>query len=76
MIEPSPGQQRVLDFVLSFIDKHGYSPTMRDIAAGCGFASPNASLMHMRALQRKGFVTWKPGRSRTARVECESSRSS
>jgi repressor LexA len=63
----SESQAEVLDFVRRFIAENGYSPTFRDISAGCGFSSPNAAFSHMRALRRKGWIVWEHKRSRTVR---------
>lgn len=59
-------QQQVLDFIGSYHRVHGYSPTMREIAAHIGVSSTNGVNDHLKALARKGYVEnakpRKPGR--------------
>ena len=65
----TPSQTRVLDFITSFIEKHGYPPTRAEIARGLRFRSANAAGEHLRLLAKKGAVTLTPGASRGVRVE-------
>ena len=46
-------QQRVLDFIVEFLDREGMPPTRAEIAAALGFRSPNAAEEHLRALARR-----------------------
>lgn len=60
MPEPIPltdKQQAVLDFVQTHHRQHGHHPTLREIQAHFGFASPFAATRHLRALERKGALT-------------------
>ena len=50
-------QQKVLDYIAHFIDKQGYAPTLRDIAAHMGIRSTFGVTRHLDALERKGFLT-------------------
>ena len=49
-------QGQVLDFIKAFQNKHGYPPTVREVAANFGFKSPRAAHDHIKALERKGFL--------------------
>ena len=61
-------QQRVLDFIVEFLDREGMPPTRAEIAAALGFRSPNAAEEHLRALARKGAIEMLPGSSRGLRL--------
>jgi repressor LexA len=61
-------QQEVLDFVRDTQHRQGTSPTLREICAHFGFASPKAAADHLRALERKGALSRLPGRARSLRV--------
>lgn len=63
-----PGQQRVLDFVLAHLRRHGFPPTYREIGDALGFASPNAARRHLDALQRKGLLELPAHTARGIRV--------
>jgi repressor LexA len=61
-------QTQVLQFIQDFQAEHGYPPTVREVAANFGFRSPRAAHDHMKALQRKGFISSAPGLPRTLAV--------
>jgi repressor LexA len=46
----------------------GDVPTVREIAAHFGFASPKAITDHLTGLERKGYLSRAPGRSRNIRL--------
>ncbi|HBX3772173.1 TPA: DNA-binding protein [Klebsiella pneumoniae subsp. pneumoniae] len=52
-----PRQQEVFDLLLAFTNKNGYPPTNRELANLIGVRSANAIAEHIRALERKGFVS-------------------
>jgi repressor LexA len=56
MIRLTPRQDEILTFVRTRI-LGGLPPTRAEIALHFGFRSPNAAEDHLRALQRKGFLT-------------------
>jgi len=57
-------QQQVLDYVHAHQRKHGVPPTLREIQAHFGFASPFAVTRHLQALEKKGVLTRRPGKAR------------
>lgn len=57
-------QQAVLDFVQTHHRQHGHHPTLREIQAHFGFASPFAATRHLQALARKGVLTRVAGKAR------------
>lgn len=57
-------QRQVLAFVRQYLADCGIAPTNKEIAAGMGFRSANAALVHLRALQKKGYLSVRPNVSR------------
>ena len=49
-------QRDVLDYIKSFVAKHGYPPTVREIGAALGLNSPATIQSHINALESKGYV--------------------
>jgi len=66
-------QQEVLDFINKFTQDTGAPPTVREIAAGMGFASTNAVSDHLAAIERAGFIERRSNRSRGIRVKANAS---
>ncbi|MFN3284606.1 MAG: transcriptional repressor LexA, partial [Pseudothermotoga sp.] len=56
MKELTERQKRVLYFVLSYLDKHGYPPSVRDVARAFRI-TPRGAMIHLDALERKGYIT-------------------
>jgi len=57
-------QQEILDFIQQHFQKECYWPSIRDVQVRFGFASTNAVVGHLRALERKGHLVKMSGRSR------------
>jgi repressor LexA len=57
----------VLEFIQTTIDTDGYPPTLREIGNFMGIRSTNGVNDHLRALERKGYLTRKDMKSRTLR---------
>ncbi|HID8404572.1 TPA: hypothetical protein ACXIJH_004911 [Serratia marcescens] len=64
MSELTERQAQVLAFIRQFLRENGSAPTQREIADAIGCASANAVALHLKALERKGAITTKTGRSR------------
>jgi repressor LexA len=56
-------QKKILDFVKSHTQEHGYPPTFREIGEHFGFGWA-ASRQHLKAIERKGFIRVTPSTSR------------
>ncbi len=61
-------QQQVLDCINRHIDRHGYPPTLREIAAALNITGTLGVLKHLRALKKKGVISKQDGSSRGIRV--------
>jgi repressor LexA len=57
-------QEEILDFVVQRVRDEGFPPTLKEIAATFGLASPNAVRDHLLALERKGFLRRSAEKSR------------
>jgi repressor LexA len=60
-------QQMVLDYIRQSIVDRGYPPTLREIGARMGIRSTNGVNDHLRALERKGYLTREDMKSRALR---------
>ncbi|MBT87451.1 MAG: LexA repressor [Gammaproteobacteria bacterium] len=64
MKELTKQQLKVLKSVEVYLNKTGFPPTRVEICNKLGFKSPNAAEMHLRALEKKGYISIKNGSSR------------
>ncbi len=60
-------QDQVLCFIRQSIVDRGYPPTLREIGAHMGIRSTNGVNDHLRALERKGYLTREDMKSRALR---------
>jgi len=60
-------QRQVLDFVTDSIQEQGYPPTLREIGDQLGIRSPNGVFLHLKALEKKGYLVRDGGKSRSLR---------
>ncbi|AKT41695.1 transcriptional repressor LexA [Chondromyces crocatus] len=60
-------QQQVLHYIRQSIAERGYPPTLREIGAHMGIRSTNGVNDHLRALERKGYLTREDMKSRALR---------
>jgi len=68
MIELTPRQQEILDFIRNTLENFGERMPRAEIARAFGFASANAAEEHLRALARKGAIAMEPGAARGIRL--------
>ena len=64
MKELTKQQSKVLSCVEVYLNKTGFPPTRAEICKELGFKSPNAAEMHLRALEKKAYITIQSGSSR------------
>ncbi|MFM8763669.1 MAG: LexA family protein, partial [Spartobacteria bacterium] len=57
-------QEAVRDFIGTYHQREGVAPSLREIQAHFGFASPNAAAKHLAALRRKGVLQHSARRAR------------
>jgi repressor LexA len=61
-------QKQVLDYLVSFINKHGYSPSFEEVGEGLGLSSLATVHKHMETLEKKGFIRRGYNQSRSVEV--------
>jgi repressor LexA len=64
MKDITPQQNKVLNCIKVYIKETGFPPTRSDICKEMGFRSPNSAETHLRALEKKGFISIASGASR------------
>jgi repressor LexA len=57
-----------MDYLASFIEKHGYSPSYEEIAAGLGLASLATVHKHVQALEAKQYLRRNYNHSRSLEI--------
>ncbi len=61
-------QKEVLDFLVGFLNKHGYSPSFEEIAKSLKLTSLATVHKHISTLERKGFIRRGYNQSRSIEV--------
>ena len=57
-------QQEIWDFLVDYVDRHGYPPTVREIGEAVGLASPSTVHAHLANLERAGLLRRDPTKPR------------
>jgi len=57
-------QEEILNLIKDHLKEKGFPPTRADISKSFGFKSPNAAEQHLRAIEKKGFISILSGASR------------
>jgi len=64
----SPRRQQILGFISGFIERNGYSPSVREIMSGCNISSPAVVQNHLNTLEKQGHIRRDPEVSRSIRL--------
>jgi repressor LexA len=64
-------QRQILDFLTSYVDDHGYPPTVREIGEAVGLASPSTVHAHLANLERAGLLKRDPTKPRAIELRRE-----
>jgi repressor LexA len=57
-------QQEIWEFLVEYVDAHGYPPTVREIGEKVGLASPSTVHAHLANLERAGLIKRDPTKPR------------
>jgi repressor LexA len=57
-------QQEIWQFLVEYVDDHGYPPTVREIGERVGLASPSTVHAHLANLERVGLIKRDPTKPR------------
>ena len=60
----TPRQQEIWDFLVDYVERHGYPPTVREIGEAVGLASPSTVHAHLANLERAGVLRRDPTKPR------------
>ena len=64
-------QRQILDFLMKYVDSHGYPPTVREIGEAVGLASPSTVHAHLANLERAGLLRRDPTKPRAIELRRE-----
>src|SRR4051794_13079601 len=57
-------QSEIWSFLVEYVDRHGYPPTVREIGEAVGLASPSTGHAHLANLERAGLLRRDPTKPR------------
>ena len=57
-------QQEIWEFLVGYVGRHGYPPTVREIGESVGLASPSTVHAHLANLERAGYLRRDPTKPR------------
>jgi repressor LexA len=63
-VELTGRQQEIWGFLVDYVDRHGYPPTVREIGEAVGLASPSTVHAHLANLERAGYLRRDPTKPR------------
>ncbi|MEP6812247.1 MAG: transcriptional repressor LexA [Actinomycetota bacterium] len=64
MVELTGRQQEIWQFLVDYVDRLGYPPTVREIGEAVGLASPSTVHAHLANLERAGLLRRDPTKPR------------
>src|SRR3954467_6908541 len=64
IVELTGRQQEIWAFLVDYVDRHGYPPTVREIGEAVGLASPSTVHAHLANLERAGLLKRFTGKPR------------
>ncbi len=67
-------ERMILDYIMQFIDRYGFAPTLREIGDACGMSSAATVHEHIERLRQKGLIKKLDGASRGLEVVRENYR--
>ncbi len=62
------GRERVYNFIVEFIKRNGYSPSVREICIGTDLKSTSSVYMHLLRLEDEGKIQMKKKSTRAIKV--------
>lgn len=62
---PTKRQMDVYNFIVAYMTKNMYSPSVRDICKAIGINSTSTVWTHLEALKRLGLIDYKPAQTRS-----------
>ncbi len=65
MAQPTPRQQKILEFIRQHVQQHGYPPSVREIGDAVALRSSSTVHGHLNRLEARGFLRRDPTKPRT-----------
>lgn len=62
------GRERVYNFIVEFIKKNGYAPSVREICVGTDLSSTSSVYTHLHKLEDEGKIEMKPNSPRAIKL--------
>ena len=62
------GRERVYNFIVDFIKKNGYAPSIREICTGTDLSSTSSLYMHLLKLEDEGKIEMKHNATRAIKI--------
>jgi len=75
-VRPTKKQKELLDYIQSFIDEHGYSPSYREIMNGLQYTSVATVSLHVTNLIKRGHLRKRDHSARSLEVVQQGTRQS
>lgn len=67
-VRPTKKQRELLEFISEYITQHGYSPSYREIMAGCNYTSVATVALHVGNLIKRGHLQKRDRSARSLEV--------
>jgi SOS-response transcriptional repressor LexA len=67
-VRPTKKQRELLTYIEQFIGEHGYSPSYREIMAGCSYTSVATVALHVNSLISRGHLRKRDHSARSLEV--------
>lgn len=61
-------ERDIIRIIRESVERDGFVPSQREIAAGCGLSSPASTNANLRVLAAKGLITMRPGNPRAITI--------
>lgn len=61
-------RQKVYEYLIEYIKKHGYAPSVREIAEGVGLRSSSSAYNHLSKLEEEGKIEMRGNSSRAIKI--------
>lgn len=68
MVKLTKKQEKIYNIIKEFIEKNGYSPTVREIGELAELKSPATVFTHLETLEEGGYIKSERSKSRTIRI--------
>lgn len=65
-------QRQIMHAIEEHVHRHGYGPSLRELAASVGLRSADTVAYHLQVLVDRGLVTKAPGKARALGIGCRS----